>query len=162
MDLRFPWRTGLSHPTDWIALENLADYLALLSKYPGFIETIRSNLKTQQDRGIILPKPEIELVRRFLAAYLKAPEQSLFHAANGRLAGIHDQAAIQDFQRKEKEIIEQRINPSLDKLIQSLQGDYAKRAPDAVGLSQYPGGAAFRFWSSFTPPSMSHQYKYTS
>ena len=142
---------------------DLISYIALLNKYPGFIAAITTNLKSQQDRGIVLPKPEIELVKRFLSSYIKPPEQSLFYVNKERLADNRDGLAVAKFQRAVADIIQARINPQLKGLVDFWSGDYSLRAPDSVGLAQYPNGSEFyRYLVKFhttleTSPEAVHQ-----
>src|SRR5437764_1226123 len=102
------------------------DYLALLGHYARYIDALTSVVREQQRRGIPLPKAEVPLVRGMFAAMRKDPEASPF---------FRDSSGA-------REAIANRINPALDRLIAVFGPEYEAAAPSAVGLSQYPGGAA--------------------
>ena len=44
------------------------------------------------------------------------------------------------FRSRLASLIEDGVNPVVRALADWLDGDYRKEAPEAVGLSQYPGG----------------------
>jgi uncharacterized protein (DUF885 family) len=123
--------------------DDLQAYLDLLRKYPAFLESLRSHLDGQAARGIRLPKPEIALVQDFLRSYIKDPKQSIFYVDRGRITGAMPTERVSGFQRQIATLIEEEINPKLRTLSDSLVGQYLERAPDAVGLWQYPNGRRF-------------------
>ena len=123
--------------------DDMAEYLALLQKYPEFIENIETSLDGQAQRGIRLPKAEIALVHNFLSSYVRSPEESLFYVGDDRLAPIASAEEREKFREKVAGIIKEQINPRLQVLIDDLSGNYLARAPDAVGLWQYPNGKRF-------------------
>jgi uncharacterized protein (DUF885 family) len=118
---------------------DLDHYLALLEKYPPFINQIETHLRGQLQHGIVLPQDEIPVAKAFLAAYLQEPENSALFVKTERLSKL-DRATIQPFQEKVAQIIKAKINPTLRTLSDYVTGDYAKKAPAAVGVGQYPGG----------------------
>ena len=123
--------------------EDRASYFALLSQYPAFIRAIQMNMRGQAARNIRLPKPEIELVRTFLLSYIGDLKQSPFYVNSERLQAAGTPAEVSDFQGRVAALVTQRINPALQALVQSMSGDYRSRAPDKVGLSQYPNGKKY-------------------
>jgi uncharacterized protein (DUF885 family) len=123
-------------PTD------LDRYLKLLQQLKVFIIQTRELTEGQAKRGIVLPKPGIAGAQAFLASFIKEPEKSPFSVAPERLAAI-DPAVATPFREKVRVAIESEINPALKKLVDYINGDYAKKAPEKVGLSQYPGGQEF-------------------
>src|SRR5579859_6517516 len=122
--------------------DDLAAYLDLLQKYPAFLANIQANLLEQARRSIRLPKPEITLVRNFLSSYIKPPEQSLFSVGDDRLTAVSTEERDR-FRQQIAAIVQEQINPKLQMLIDALGGEYYARAPDAVGLWQYPDGKRF-------------------
>lgn len=104
----------------------------LLGEYGGFLDGIARIVNEQRARGYLLPKPEIALVRGMISRFLQPADQSLFR-------GGDDSAAT-------REAITNIVNPSLERLLAVISADYEAHAPDAVGMSQYPGGAdAYRY-----------------
>ena len=124
------------------APEDMAHYLDLVKKYPPFVDAIRQFVEGQYQRGIILPRAEIALVKPFLSSYIREPEKSLFYVATARLKGI-DSAAAAQFQSQLKQLIAGEVNASLQRLVAYIGGDYEKKAPEAVGVWQYPDGKEY-------------------
>lgn len=121
---------------------DLDRYLELLRQLKVFIIQTRELTEGQAKRGIVLPKPGIAETQAFLSSFIKEPEKSPFYAAPERLAAI-DPALVAPFREKVRAAIETEINPALQALVDYVAGDYAKKAPEKVGLSQYPGGQEF-------------------
>jgi uncharacterized protein (DUF885 family) len=141
---------------------DLDRYLKLLQQLNIFIIQTRELTEGQEKRGIVLPKPGIADTRAFLSSFIKEPEKSPFYVAPQRLAAI-DPALAAQFQEKVRATVESEINPALKELVDYISGDYAKKAPEKVGLGQYPGGEEFyRFLiHAYTtldmPPETIHQ-----
>ena len=126
-------------------LRNHADldhYVLLLKKCPGFFNQIHGLLKAQTQRGIVFPKDGLPLVTAFISSYLQEPEKSVFHVELDRLKGL-DSSAVPPFQQKVAEIIRAEINPAVKSLLDYIKGEYSEKAPNAVGLAQYPGGKEY-------------------
>jgi len=117
-------------------------YLDLLAQYPRLIEEIHSHLRRQTDRGIVLPKEEVDQVLGFLKGFVHEPGKSLFNVSDPRLAAIEAQAGGRFKQQLAAEITA-RANPALERLIAYVAGAYRERAPEQVGLWQYPGGTDY-------------------
>jgi uncharacterized protein (DUF885 family) len=115
-------------------------YLALLAKYAGFVGEVRARLRGQAEGGIRVPKDELPIVLSSLRAALDLGPASPFAVAQARLDNLT---------APERASFEQALAPlaaqaraALEGLVGELGGDYAAKAPDQVGLSQYPGGRA--------------------
>jgi uncharacterized protein (DUF885 family) len=115
-------------------------YLALLAKYPSFVEGVRARLRGQAEHGIRVPKDELPIVIASLRGALEPGPASPFAVAEERRG---------DLTAPEKASFEQDLAPlaaqargALEGLLAELGGDYAAKAPDQVGLSQYAGGRA--------------------
>ena len=118
-----------------------AQYLKLLSLYPTFIDKIRLHTEQQARDGIYVSKDELALVTGLLRSMIQEGAASQFAVKSERLASVASVPA--DFQKDVAAKIDRDVNPSLKRLVDFLSGDYQSKAPSAVGLSQYPGGAAF-------------------
>ena len=129
-------RQQFQRPTD------LDRYLKLLQQLKVFIDQTRELTEGQAKRGIVLPRPGIAPAQAFLSSFIKEPEKSPFFVQPERLAGI-DPALAVAFREKVRARIQSEINPALHALADYAAGDYAKKAPEKVGLSQYPGGEEF-------------------
>ncbi|HEX3103102.1 MAG TPA: DUF885 domain-containing protein [Terriglobales bacterium] len=117
-------------------------YLKLLQQLKVFIVQTRELTEGQAKRGIVLPKAGIAGAHAFLSSFIKDPEKSPFFVQPERLSAI-DPAMAAPFREKVKAAIQSEINPSLQSLVDYVADDYAKKAPEKVGLSQYSGGEEF-------------------
>jgi uncharacterized protein (DUF885 family) len=108
-----------------------AERLRLLQEVPRVADQLIGVLQQERQRGILLPKPEIVLVRETISGLIRDPEKSLFL---GDGAGTPEANAI-------REAIANQVNPALHRLVDVFSTDYEQRAPAEIGVSQYPGGA---------------------
>lgn len=113
-------------------------YLALLTKYPAFVDDVRARLRGQAEHGIRVPKDEVPAVRAFLSGATGAASPFAVEAA--RLAALPPAEATA-FRRSLGPLVGAAERALLD-LAAVLDDRYLAQAPDAVGLSQYPGGRA--------------------
>jgi uncharacterized protein (DUF885 family) len=125
--------------------EDADRYLALLDQYPRFIGGIRRKLEDEAAAGIVLPKPEIAAAVPYVSSGIREAKESPFFASDGRLKALPEERA-RVFQAAVLERISQKVNPALRDLAGYVSGPYAAKAPEAVGLSQYPGGAEYYRW----------------
>ena len=123
------------------APDDLDRYAALLTRYAGFIRQMEEKLRAQEKRGIRLPKGEIDLVALTYRAAIEEPPASLFFVSPERLEAVPEQDRA-PFARRVESLIASRINPALESLASYVTGEYAAKAPSAVGLAQYRGGKA--------------------
>ena len=118
---------------------DLDHYLTLLKKCPGFFNETQRILQAQARRGIVYPRAGLPIAIGFISSYLQDPANSVLFVNDARLKSLPS-SAVGPFQQKVAEIIQSNINPALQRLLDYIKGDYSKKAPDAVGLAQYPGG----------------------
>lgn len=118
---------------------DLERYLDLLEQYQRLVGQIEAHLRQQEEKGIRLPRPELELVVPMIRGWVQEPEASLFAVVPERLAAADAEAAAA-FQADVAEAVRRRIHPALEGLAAYLDGDYRRQAPETVGLWQYPGG----------------------
>ena len=122
--------------------DDLDRYLELLNEVPDLVRGAEEKTLEQAERGIVIPKPEIDLTVPFLLSMVGEGEESPFYVASERLAAI-DAEAADSFVEELVTLIEGQINPALRSLAEILDGDYRVDAPDTVGLWQYPGGEEY-------------------
>lgn len=114
-------------------------YLARLAEVPALVAAIQANVIAQAAKGIRVPKPQLDQVDAMLKAFLVTGPASPFRPAITRLAELP--AAARDvFLEAIDRNISQKTAPALARLAEAVQGEYRSRAPQGVGLSQYPGG----------------------
>lgn len=122
--------------------EDLEHYMRLMQLYPPLIGSLQDILQEQLKKGIVLPKEEMALVIPFHASFIKSGEENLFFVVDTRLEAI-DGEAKENFRQKNLEVIETEILPPLESLVSFMKGEYSEKAPDTVGLWQYPGGSEY-------------------
>lgn len=116
---------------------DLDRYLGLLEDYGRLVDQLRERTAGQADRGIRIPRPQlqqsIELVSRFRAG------SATLAPALDRLGRIDAEPAAASI----RERLAKAVVPAFDRLLALLTGpDYFGRAPEEVGIAQYPGGVA--------------------
>jgi uncharacterized protein (DUF885 family) len=116
-----------------------ARYLARLDDMKTFTATLAATLQGQVARGIRIPKPELAIVDPFVGSFAVTGDASPFRPAASRLQALAP-AGRDAFLKDVDSRIATVVAPSFHALAESLRGDYAARAPDSVGLSQYAGG----------------------
>ena len=139
--------SGVGQTLAQVPVASAADrdrYLHLLDQVPAIAETLRANLETQRQKGILVPRPEIDLVVATLTPLTVASAEHPFRVASGRLDGVEPEAAAA-FGEQVASRIDERIAPAFARLVALFDDGYRDEAPEAVGLGQYPGGqAAYR------------------
>ncbi|HEX6160231.1 MAG TPA: DUF885 family protein, partial [Thermoanaerobaculia bacterium] len=126
--------------------EELDRYLRILDQYPQLVDRFTELGREQQRRGILVPKPELPLVRTHLASMTGAAETHPLFVDDARLAKIAPEAR-ERFVAAVRDRIANRIVPALQRLAAIYDHPaYEAAAPEGIGLAQYPGGAeAYRF-----------------
>lgn len=127
-----------------------AEYLELLAQVPGAVGFVESHARGQMERGIVVPQPNMDAVVGIVRASSAPFSTGPFAVAEARLgaegegAGAGESAAA--FLAEASRIVDDEINPALDRLAAFLDGDYRAAARPEVGLSRQPGGeAAYRY-----------------
>jgi len=121
------------------------NYLELADRYAALVGQVRTKLDAQEKRGIVIPRPALEPTISYLRATIGEGDESSFAVKPIRLKALST-AEIDAFHTALLKIIEKKINPALKGLIVYLEGDYRKKAPESVGLGQYPGGKEYYAW----------------
>ena len=110
--------------------EDAENYLRLLKMVPDYSSKLLQTVQEQEKRGIRIPKEELQLVIPFVAGYAAKGEKSPFYVSPERYK----------MQPELLSIIDDQVGPAFKKIVDYLNGEYKKLAPDAVGLAQYPQG----------------------
>ncbi len=125
--------------------EDIDLYLALLQDVGRYLDDDLTRLKGQEKRGILLPKAAlpgahtaISGIGQTIASVTAMDENRLANLEESQRTRLREGIAL---------AVNDRIKPALDALLAYQGSDYATRAPEAVGLGQYPDGdAAYRFF----------------
>lgn len=121
--------------------EDLDRYLRLLRQYPRYVGQIQARTEWQRTKGFLIPKGTVDQMVPLIRAFAQPAERSLFAVAPDRLP-----KESEAFRAQVVKIIQEEVNPALERLAAMLEGDYRRAAPESVGLGQYPGGPeAYRF-----------------
>ncbi|MGH8030851.1 MAG: DUF885 domain-containing protein [Luteimonas sp.] len=110
-------------------------YVSLVASYGAMLESLLQKLQTQTDRGIYIPRPALPVVRSTWTGIAAAD----LKPSDARVAKL-DPASRERMGRELDRIIETSIEPRFARLQTMIGEDYSAKAPDAVGIGQYPGG----------------------
>ena len=136
--LNFVHQAFAAHPFDDPA-EHTANYTNLLGEYADLLEQMRAKLEGQDKRGILIPRPALPGIVGMFRSYRSAA-RSLLSVAPERLAALSPEDS-ETFAAAVDQAISERLEPAFDALLAVLESeDYQGRAPQAVGMAQYPGG----------------------
>jgi uncharacterized protein (DUF885 family) len=111
-------------------------YLALIADYARLIDDFTTRTLGQFERGIVMPKAQIPAARALITA-LTAGLRGALEVAPERLRGGEASGFVLEVERR----VTRFVKPAYERLLAVFSDDYAAKAPDAVGLSQYAGGA---------------------
>ena len=125
--------------------ESADHYLELLTQYPTLVSQLKAKLEGQFDRGIVIPREELDLIVSFLRANIGSRDDSPLGVKSERLKAILASDA-ETFCRRLAKSIEENVNLPLKSMLQYLDTSYRQKAPEAVGLGQYPGGKDYYAW----------------
>jgi uncharacterized protein (DUF885 family) len=110
-------------------------YLALVADYARLIDQFTERTAGQAKRGIYMPRVQIQQARTLLAAF-RSGVRAVLRVAPQRLAIV----PVGNFGRELDSRIVTRIEPAFDRAIENLSDTYFAKAPERVGIGQYPGG----------------------
>lgn len=111
-------------------------YLALVADYERLIEQFTERTAGQAARGIYMPRVQVQQARTLLTAF-KSGVRAALSVAPQRLAAV----AADDFVRELDSRTATRIEPAFGRALEGLSEAYFAKAPESVGIAQYPGGA---------------------
>lgn len=118
-----------------------ANYLLVLSEYAQSLEQLRAHVEGQVERDIYVSRHALPGILGMLRSFA-AQAPAVMSVSDDRLEELEPEAR-RAFQAAVDEAIEDRVVPAFEALVAALGSEeYAAKAPDAVGLSQYPGGEA--------------------
>ncbi|MBU6169105.1 MAG: DUF885 family protein [Bacteroidetes bacterium] len=122
--------------------ENTTQYLKLLDQYNEVQKSNLAKLRSMEANGIRLARPEIALTLGLIKTFQVKPTEHDYYPQTSRLQQL-DSAVQKDFQENASRILSQKIIPYHDSLAAYLGGSYRQKAPETLGLGQYPGGKAY-------------------
>lgn len=115
-----------------------AEYLHLIAEIGDRLDQMLGRTSAQRDAGIYLPKPAIPSLRATYAVLAGGVEARLVPGAD-RLTGMP--ASERDaYVAEARSLATGRVVAGMAAIASLLDPDYEARAPEAIGLAQYPGG----------------------
>ncbi len=119
--------------------EDARHYAALVQSYAAMLDSLIAKVSEQATRGIYLPRPALPVVRSTWTGI--AANAGALKPADARLSALSPDtraALLRDIDG----VIAGRVTPGFAKLASAIGEDYAAKAPETVGIGQYPGGKA--------------------
>ncbi|MFB6611798.1 DUF885 family protein [Agromyces sp. NPDC056379] len=110
-------------------------YLGFISDIAVLIEQLDTRTRGQADRGIVMPRAQLEKAFPLLEG-LRTMLGERLRVVPDRLAGIDAPGFPEELGRR----IEILTGPVFAHAIETLETTSQGKAPEAVGLDQYPGG----------------------
>jgi len=117
---------------------SIANYLKLVGELADIVDHLKIKLDGQIERGIYLPKPALPSTRATWQGIASVLPAELV-PADARLSALSTEQQA-EFKAQLNALIASRIVGGFEQLLATLGPEYEAQAPDAVGLSQYPGG----------------------
>jgi uncharacterized protein (DUF885 family) len=115
-----------------------AEYLHLITEIGDRLDQMLGRTIAQRDAGIYLPKPAIPSLRATYAALAGGVDARLVPGAD-RLTGMS--ASERDaYMAEARSLATGRVASGMAAIASLLDPDYEAKAPEAIGLAQYPGG----------------------
>jgi uncharacterized protein (DUF885 family) len=142
-----PYRIGLTltdvhrhfRSSAFTSEEDLERYALLLEQYRAFIAGTLQNLREQASRGIVVPTSALP----GCIGVVKGLSASFAHYARvtpDRLDRISERERVAFLEQVERAV--EKLQEAFGELSEYIDGDYARQAPQGVGLAQYAGGRA--------------------
>jgi len=117
-------------------------YVDALLRIPVTLASYEARLRAGMSRGIVAPAAEIALVVPFVRAFALSVDGSPLRPSDTRLSQLPDAERARARGEIDRAIGES-VNPAFERLAAFIEGTYRARAPEAVGLAQYPSGPAY-------------------
>lgn len=119
---------------DFATTADVDTYLSLVSGYATLIDQLAQRTQGQAQRGVRIPKVQVLQARKLL---------SFFRAGIHEATGVSSQrlpTGVRAICSEIQCLITTCIEPAFDRAMEGLSDQYLEKAPDTVGMDQYPGG----------------------
>jgi len=120
-------------------------YLRLLAELTSLVDDIVVKLRGQLERGIIIPRPELDSVIPFVRSHIGDIDNGSLSLTKNRCRSLPDNE-IDSVRERASALLETEVNPAIRMLAETLEEDYRDAAPVSVGFDQYPGGQEYYGW----------------
>src|SRR5690606_8604830 len=116
-------------------------YLRLLRSYARVLDEVHEKTVEQRRRGIMVPRAAIPGCRSLVKGLRESLPDAL--ALTSTRTHLLEKDAAARLRREVDRMIEREIVPRVERIGAVLDDEYSSMAPEAVGLSQYPGGSEY-------------------
>jgi uncharacterized protein (DUF885 family) len=134
------WLLGMVHGL--LASFSFADrgdcdrYLALVADYERLMGQFAERTTEQAKRGVLIPAPQVKQAQKIVSAFKSRASDNL-RVSPQRLAGV---ANTTEFLRQLDLCISDKVVPAFDRVLACFDASYLAKAPEGVGIGQYPNG----------------------
>jgi uncharacterized protein (DUF885 family) len=112
-------------------------YLGLVADLAGMVDQMTERTLGQSERGMRIPKPQLPAARGIVTALMNQSRRVI----PVQVARLSQDESSTTFSREVQRRIDDLVVPAFERFAAVLSPEYEQRAPDEVGLGQYPGGA---------------------
>jgi len=122
--------------------DDLDRFVSLVEQVPMHVRQLLDLTSGQFERGFAVPRQNLDPAVGLVRAQAVPAAAGPFALADDRVAAL-DADRVAAARGRIEEIVRDSITPAIDELATFLSGDYADRAPERVGISQYPEGREY-------------------
>lgn len=122
--------------------EDLDRFVSLVEQVPAHVRQLRDLTSGQFERGVVVSSRNLTPVVGLVEAQARAVAGGPFELTDERVASL-DPGQVEAARERIESIVTDSINPAVEEFAGFLKGAYADRAPDRVGISQYPEGREY-------------------
>ncbi len=117
-------------------------YLDTLHRVPVIFASYEARLRSQVQRGIVVPAPELRLAVPYIRGFGGAASTSPLRPRAAALDALAPEVRTRFTQQVDAALADV-VAPAVERLASYIDGPYRAEAPASVGLVQYPGGRAY-------------------
>ena len=117
-------------------------YLDALQRAPVIFASYEARLRSQVDRGIVVPAEELRLALPYVLGFGGPVATSALRPQASALSALPEDVRIR-FTRQVDTALTDVVVPAVERLAAYIDGPYRAKAPASVGVVQYPGGRQY-------------------
>jgi uncharacterized protein (DUF885 family) len=117
-------------------------YLDALHRVPVILASYDARLRSQADRGIVVPAEELRLALPYVRGFGGPTATSALRPQAAALAALPEDVRLR-FTRQLDAALTGVVAPAVERLAAYIDGPYRAKAPASVGVVQYPGGRKY-------------------
>lgn len=117
-------------------------YLDALNRIPVVLASYEARLRSQVDRGIVVPVEELRLVVPYVRGFGGPAAASPLRPQATAIAALGLDVR-ERFVAQVDSALSDVVAPAVERLASYIDGPYRAKAPSGVGLAQYPNGRAY-------------------